>query len=368
MRKLFKRHRNRLLLLAVVSVAALSLQSIGRNSLDNQRAGTASVTCADCEQILQLSGYTMGTTYGLQFVAKPDSLDQAALGNHVDGLLTHLDKKLFSTYAEDSELSRFNRSEVGEPFPVSAEFIEVMQLALEISQLSDGAFDVSIGPLVNLWGFGPLFRIADAVPKQAEIDALLANVGYDFIEIDAVNSQLIKHRAVSIDLSAIAKGYAVDVVAEYFDTLNIDNYFLEVGGELKIKGVKPGSRSWVPAIEKPVDTASQVYEIFYAKGEEIAVAGSGDYRNYFVEQGVHYSHEIDPRTGRPVTHNLAAVYVIDDTVARADAFATAYMILGLEKGRQLAQKLNQAVYFISKSGGDGFDEYFTKSFEKYLEE
>ena len=170
---------------------------------------------------------------------------------------------------------------------------------------------------------------------------------------------------MTVDLSAIAKGYAVDKLAEYLDGLGAESYFLEIGGELKIKGVKRNGDSWVPAIEAPVDGVSRVYEIFYSRGETIAVAGSGDYRNYFEQDGVRYSHEIDPRTGRPVTHQLAATYVIDESAARADALATAYMIMGLDEARSLALRNNQAAYFIVKEG-DGFADHVTPTFLRYL--
>src|SRR5690606_1565643 len=151
------------------------------------------------------------------------------------------------------------------------------------------------------------------------------------------------------------------------DSLGVASYFIEVGGELRIKGFKPGNESWVPAIEKPVDGAPEVHEIFYARGEAIAVAGSGDYRNYFEMDGVRYSHEIDPATGRPVRHTLAAVYVIAPSAAAADAWATAFMVLGADKGYELAEQEQLAVYFITRCrSGDGFEERYTTGFGRYL--
>lgn len=322
-------------------------------------------------EIHEFGGATMGTTYSIKVVELPAGLGLEELAQAVTGLLTHVDKEQMSTYAPESELSRLNRSPLNTPIAVSAEMLEVLDLAIEISELTDGAFDVTVGPLVNRWGFGPQTSVADAldarIPDQAEIDALLERVGYRHLQLDRENSTLLKTADVYIDLSGIAKGYAVDKVAEYFDSLGIASYFIEIGGELRIKGYKPGKQTWVPAIEKPVDTAPQVHNIFYANGESIAVAGSGDYRNYFEENGVHYSHEIDPVTGRPVSHNLASVYVIEATTARADAMATAYMVLGAEKGFELAQRLNEAVYFVTKSAaGDGFEDRYTERFESYL--
>ncbi|MES3008123.1 MAG: FAD:protein FMN transferase [Pseudomonadota bacterium] len=323
-------------------------------------------------EIHEFGGATMGTTYSIKLVDLPSELTIGALSQSVTTLLRRVDQEQMSTYAAESELSRINRSPVQTPITVSAEMLEVLALAIEISELTDGAFDVTVGPLVNRWGFGPpisLDNILDGrIPTQAEIDALLARVGYRHLQLDRQNSTLMKSTDVYIDLSGIAKGYAVDKVAEYFDELGIASYFIEIGGELRIKGYKPGGQTWVPAMEKPVDTAPQVHNIFYSNGESIAVAGSGDYRNYFEANGVHYSHEIDPDTGRPVNHNLASVYVIESTAARADAMATAYMVLGAEKGFELAQRLNKAVYFVTKKvDGDGFEDRYTEKFESYLQ-
>lgn len=316
--------------------------------------------------IQQLSGYTMGTTYQLQLVDMPESKSPQEVAEDVRSLLAELDTGIFSTYAADSELSRFNRHGVNVPFIASRHLLRVLEQAQSVAALTGGAFDVTVGPLVNLWGFGPTVKPDDAVPEQAEIDALLENVGYEFLQIDTAASEIRKTRAIYVDLSGIAKGYAVDQVAAYFDELGVENYFLEIGGELKIKGAKPNGVNWVPAIEAPIDGESRVYEIFSNRGETIGVAGSGDYRNYFEDSGVRYSHEIDPRKGRPVSHNLAAVYVIAPETALADALATAFMILGLDAGRELAERENMAVYFIYKSEGDTFADAITDGFTRYL--
>jgi len=318
-------------------------------------------------EIHRLDGFTMGTSYQVQIVDMPAGIGSEEIAADVNELLRQLDSEIFSTYAANSELSRFNRQAVDTPFIASAKMIEVLLLAQEISAQSAGAFDITIGPLVNLWGFGPTIQPVDAMPEQAQIDAALSSIGYQQLLIDPAQSEIRKSKQLYVDLSGIAKGYAVDQLAEYFDELGVENYFLEIGGELKIKGFKPGNESWVPAIEAPLDTASQVYEIFFSRGEKIAVAGSGDYRNYFEENGIRYSHEIDPRTGRPISHNLAAAYVIDESAARADALATAYMILGLEAAKELAASQGQAAYFIYTTDGTDFKEYISDEFSVYLE-
>lgn len=318
-------------------------------------------------EIQRLDGYTMGTSYQVQIVDMPTGISREAIAADVAGLLQQLDSGIFSTYAADSELSRFNRHAVNTPFNASESMIEVLLLAAEISEQSEGAFDITIGPLVNLWGFGPAIQQEDTTPEQAKIDAAIDSIGYQNLLIDESDSEIRKTKDIYVDLSGIAKGYAVDQLAEYFDDAGVQNYFLEIGGELKIKGFKPGNVSWVPAIEAPLDTASQVYEIFFSRGEKIAVAGSGDYRNYFEEDGIRYSHEIDPRSGRPISHNLAAAYVIDESAARADALATAYMIMGLDGARELAENQGQAAYFIYKTDHAEFEDYVTDEFAAYLE-
>lgn len=320
------------------------------------------------DDIHRFSGYTMGTTYQVQVVGvdSEDKLQEIATG--ISALLSRLDKEVFSTYAPDSELSLFNQHPANQPFPASADLIAVLQLAAEVSEQSAGAFDVTIGPLVNLWGFGPDFATRERVPDEAAIMDAMAQVGYHYLDIDVTKGEISKSRAVYVDLSAIAKGYAVDRVGDYLVSLGVKSYFLEVGGELKMAGLKPGGASWIPAIERPEAGESQLYEVFFSRGDTLAVAGSGDYRNYFEVDGIRYSHEIDPRTGRPITHRLAAAYVLDESAARADALATAFMVMGLEASQDLAEELQLGVYFISKNDAAGFSEYYSPEFAVYLSE
>jgi len=316
------------------------------------------------DDILQLSGYTMGTTFRLQFIGVPDNFSRAKIQGDVTEILERLDRQVFSTYSERSELSRFNRSPVGQPVRVTRELLEVAMLAREISEMTAGAFDVTVGPLVNLWGFGPEMS-RERVPSAEQISQAQQNVGYQHLRIDPEQSLLSRDADIYVDLSGIAKGYVVDQVARYFDSIGVTSYFLEIGGELKIRGLKPGGEYWIPAVERPVDTAPQVYEILNSQGEEVAIAGSGDYRNYFEVDGVRYSHEIDPRTGQPITHSLAAVYVIENETARADALATALMVLGFEAGMELARNVGLAVYFIVRVG-DEFESHHTEQFARYI--
>ena len=324
-------------------------------------------------QIYQLTGVTMGTQYQILISGFPDSVPDNELAAGIEQRLLRIDRELMSTYAPESELSRFNRSEPGEWFDVSPELAYVGEQARYSSKVTDGYFDVTVGPLVNRWGFGPLTgqRVDQArIPGDDEIRALQARTGYQHLQARLSPPQLRKQTDVYVDLSAIAKGYAVDVIAEYFDSLMMASYFIEIGGELRLKGFRPDGTAWVPAIERPVATGEpQVQQIIYSRGQSIAVAGSGDYRNYFEQDGVRYSHEIDPFSGRPVTHALAAVTVLAATATEADAMATAFMVMGEEKSMALASRLGMAVYLIIKQAdGDGFAERFTPEFAGYMEE
>ncbi|MDP2379878.1 MAG: FAD:protein FMN transferase, partial [Pseudohongiella sp.] len=314
----------------------------------------------------------MGTTYRILVAGFPEALTDNALADGIEQRLYRLDRELMSTYAPESELSRFNRSAPGDWVSVSPELALVLDKALYFHQLTEGYFDVTVGPLVNRWGFGPLVgqRVDQArIPSDEEIAELLQQTGSQYLEVSLSPPQVRKSAQIYVDLSGIAKGYAVDVLADYFDSLEMDSYFIEVGGELRIKGLKPDGSGWVPAIEKPVDSAEpEVYQIFYSQGKTLAVAGSGDYRNYFEQDGVRYSHEIDPFNGRPISHSLAAVTVIAATAMEADALATAFMVMGEQRSYDLAQAQGLAVYFISKHPDqDGFIERFTPAFEAYLE-
>jgi len=313
----------------------------------------------------QLDGRTMGTSYRIQLWEFPEEVDENELAEQIQRLLDRLDRELMSTYAADSELSRFNRSAPGQWFPVSPETAYVVAAALQVSALSDGYFDVTVGPLVELWGFGALQRYG--IPGDDEIRSLQQRVGYENLSVRQNPPALLKSEDLRVDLGGIAKGYGADVIADHFDALGMQNYFIEVGGELRIRGWRADGSAWVPAIERPQTGSSQVYEVLQTDGQALALAGSGDYRNFFEYQGQRYSHEIDPFTGRPVTHNMAAAYVIADTALMADALTTAFMAMGPERAMRLAAEQGMAAYFILRDGdGDNFTEQYTPAFADYL--
>jgi FAD:protein FMN transferase len=311
-------------------------------------------------QVLSVSGATMGTTYSVKWVsAEPDSA--ARIGARLEQSLLAVNQAM-STYIEDSELSRFNQAGAGYATEVSAGLFEVLQLAQGISESTQGAFDVTVGPLVNLWGFGPDGRVIHA-PEQAQIDAARQRVGYQRLQLDPQTLRVTKDADLYVDLSAIAKGYGVDELARLLEYEGIDSYLVEIGGELRARGLKPDGNGWRIAIESPVETGREVQRVITV--HEAGVATSGDYRNYFQEEGVRFSHTLDPLTGRPITHQLASVTVLGSTCAEADALATAMTVMGDERGYQYAVDNGIAAFFIVKSE-TGFVERMTPQFEQYL--
>ncbi|WP_425275031.1 FAD:protein FMN transferase [Xenorhabdus ishibashii] len=322
------------------------------------------VACGGSEQ-QNLNGQTMGTYYSVKYVADSSAPAPENLQKEIDRLLEEVNDQM-STYRPNSELSRFNQSrEVNKPFPVSAATAKVVKEAIRINKLTEGALDVTVGPLVNLWGFGPEGRITKA-PTDEELKTRRAWTGIDNLSVEGNN--LIKSiPELYVDLSSIAKGYGVDVVAEYLGSHHIKNYMVDIGGEVRTSGNNGKGNPWRIAIEKPSDSgmAQNAQEII--EPGNMSVATSGDYRNYFEQNGVRYSHTINPQTGRPITHNLVSITVIAPTCMSADGFSTGLDVLGPEKGMEVAEKLNIPVFMIVKTK-DGFEERYNTAFKKaYLQ-
>jgi thiamine biosynthesis lipoprotein len=295
---------------------------------------------------LELTGNALGTTFKVVLVEPPGELDTEALESDILASLAGVDD-LASTWRDDSELSAFNANPSVDWIVVSAEFCAVLQRAITVSHETDGAFDITVGPLVNLWGFGPDGQV-QAPPSKEAIDAAMQNVGVDKIETDCSN-RLIRKASPSlyVDLSGWAKGYAVDEIARLLNAGGLENYLIEIGGEVRINGHNSENRKWAIAVEAPSTSERVPHAVL--RVTDTSVATSGDYRNYFAYDGEHYSHTIDTRTGRPVTHNLAAVTVVNPSAAYADAMATALLVLGPEAGPSLANKLEIAGYFLVRN-------------------
>jgi FAD:protein FMN transferase len=252
-----------------------------------------------------------------------------------------------STYDSRSELSEFNRRQDLGWVPASPGLLDVLDSASRISAATQGAFDVTVGPLVDLWGFGPQFQTR-RVPDDALIERVRDSVGYRHVQTDLSAAAIRKsHRRTQVDLSAIAKGYGVDRVAMILDRHGVGDYLVEIGGEFRARGNTAG-RPWRVAIERPVEGRRVLGEIVVLGNR--AIATSGTTRDFFAQDGRHYSHTIDPATGRPVVHPPMAVSVVADTAMEADAWATALLVLGPERGYALAQSRGLAALLVTAAG------------------
>ena len=313
-----------------------------------------------------MGGRTMGTSWRVLLPAAAVS-DPAAfelLTAAIDSRLFRLDRELFSTYTADSALSRLNLQPGKEAFAATPELLSVMTEANRVHILSGGAFDITVKPLVDLWGFGPATPTFQ-VPDAAAITAALANLGQDSIVIEDSAGTITKPAQVTIDLSAIAKGYAVDAVADLLELRGLSDYLVEIGGEVMVRGQRPDGQPWRVGIETPLAGTSTLFQALVTGSDRLAMATSGSYRNFFNEDGQRYAHVINPVTGRPVTHNLASVTVIATSAATADAWATALLVLGPEAGMDLANELQLAAHFI-EAGPGNFAAAHSQAFNRYL--
>lgn len=307
-----------------------------------------------------IEGRAMGTTYTVKLVAdsplEPAETDRLAAV--VFDAIDDVNSKM-STYKEDSELSRFNQLKTAEPFPVSAETLKVLVEAKRIGALSDRAYDVTVGPLVNLWGFGPGAR-ANNISDQM-IHTALASVGWEKIEIDADASTIRKlHPDVYVDLSSIAKGYGSDQVALAIEAAGYFRYLVEIGGEMHALGLNIHGEPWRVAIERPVENERVIERVVPL--ENLSMATSGDYRNYYDFEGQRISHTIDPRTGRPVRGRVASVSVVDPSCMTADGWATALTALGEEEGFAVAEREHLTALFQLRQDDGTFVQKPTSAF------
>lgn len=319
-------------------------------------------------EVARFGGNSMGTGYSVLLGAEPDATQingvaVAELAERVRAALDDVDTHM-STWRTDSELSRFNLSDTSDWQPVSPATSGVIAKALQTSAATAGAFDATIGPLVDLWGFGAGSTDANSVPGASEIHRQLALVGYQSIEVDVERAALRKLNTRSrLDLSGIAKGHAVDRVAAVLDQHGVNSYLVEVGGELAARGRKPNGNSWKVAIERPSVGRREAFRALAL--DDRAIATSGDYRNFFADGGQRYSHSIDPRSGKPIDHELASVSVVADSTVAADALSTALIILGPQDAMAYAERHGVAAHLILKSG-TSLKEVYSSAFEPLL--
>ncbi|HVY05664.1 MAG TPA: FAD:protein FMN transferase [Burkholderiales bacterium] len=309
-----------------------------------------------------IRGLTMGTFYTIQMAAPIADAARARLTQLVEAELAAINLAM-STYDSRSELSQFNRRQDLDWTPASRGLLEVIDSASRISASTQGALDVTVGPLVDLWGFGPQYDTR-RVPDDAVIEQVRKGVGYRHVQTDVSAGAIRKtHARTRVDLSAIAKGYGVDRVALILDREGVHDYLVEIAGEIRARGTTAAGNPWRIGIERPVDGRHVIGEIVALENRGISTSGST--QNFFEQDGRRYSHVIDPRTARPVEHPPIAVSVVADTTMESDAWATSLVVLGPERGYALAQARGLAALFVTASGSE-FDVRVTDAFHAYL--
>jgi thiamine biosynthesis lipoprotein len=305
----------------------------------------------------KLSGKAQGTTYHITY----ENTVERDLQPEIDSILKTFDLSL-SVYIPNSIISRINANDSA--VQVDSLFIEVFNISRTISENSDGAFDITVGPLVNAWGFGPKGR---QKPTNSKVDSLLKYIGYENISIVG-NKLLKKHPQTSIDVNAIAQGFSVDIVCQFLDRLGTKNYLVEIGGELKTKGRNSKGEFWRIGIDKPTEDnlpGDEIQQVIVLNNQ--AMATSGDYRKFYIENGVKYAHHIDPHTGYPAKQTILSVSVISSECAISDGYATSFMVSGLEKTKTILSKHKELEAYIIYSDEKGrFCEYMTEGVKKMI--
>lgn len=310
------------------------------------------ITLTSCSKNnrLQLTGSTMGTTYHITIVTDNQQLDTKQLQNDIDQGLAEINQQM-STYIDNSEISRFNQYAQGDWFPISNELLTVIRSAVKAHTISNGAFDPSIYPLVSLWGFAKPIKVSP--PSESEIQAALRTMGLNHLKIRFSPPALAKDiPQLSLDLSAIAKGYGVDALANLLKQKGFQNYLVEIGGEIYAAGSNPNQEAWRIAVEQP-DSDILMQSPTSIQGLSLsnqAVATSGNYRNYYEYEGQRYAHTLDPTTGRPAHNSLASVTVIHPSTMWADAMATTIMVMGVKKGLAFANQQKLPVFMVIHAG------------------
>jgi thiamine biosynthesis lipoprotein len=305
----------------------------------------------------------MGTTYSVTVATRPESVRGEAIQAVIDGVLDEVNRSL-STYDPRSEISRFNANATTEPVVVSPMLRAIAVIAGEVSVATGGAFDITVGPLVQAWGFGAESLAAQGTPTPGDIERTRAEVGFVRLELGPDGRSLRKSvPGLQLDVDGIAPGYAVDRMAERLDALGVQDYLVELGGEVRAHGRSPRGRPWRVAVEAPLSGERRPYALVELDG--LAVSTSGDYRDFREVSGRRFSHTIDPRSGAPVSNGVASVSVVHPSAAWADAYSTALMVLGPDAGMALAGRLGLAALFIERNArGPGFEERSTPAFDR----
>jgi thiamine biosynthesis lipoprotein len=324
----------------------------------------ALVACDEAQTqktLTTISGPTMGTTFNVKVVDLPKDVPAQKLKDGILQVLEDVNDKM-SLWVKGSEIIRFNQSTSTDWQDVSEDFYKVTEKAFEISDMTEGRFDVTLEPLIKLWGFSTK-RAPANLPSDADIKEALDQVGYKKIELDAAALRMKKqHAAMSVNLSAIAKGFGIDQVSQFLENKGIENYMVEIGGDLRVKGSNAKEQPWRIAIEKPEAGSRSVQKIIALQG--VGMATSGDYRNFYEKDAQRYTHIIDPVKGRPVLHKLASVTVLSETAMEADGLATALLVMGPDEGMKIAEENAIAAFFLVRDK-DGFVEKRSTRFKTY---
>ncbi len=306
----------------------------------------------------KITGFAQGTTYSIIY----KDINNQNYKDDIEKILNDFDLSL-STYKAESIISRINKNDNN--VELDNYFIEIIKKSQEITKLSDGAFDITIAPLVNAWGFGLSKK---SVIDSSLVDSLLQFVGMDKIKI--VDNRITKsHPSIMLDVNAIAQGYSVDVIGEFLESKNIHDYLVEIGGELKAKGKNHKNKLWRVGIDKPIENTNQTNRELQVilKLSNKSLATSGNYRKFYEENGLKYSHSINPKTGYPAKHNLLSATIIADNCMDADGYATACMVLGLEKAKALINKLEHIDAYLIYSDNNGeYKVYYTPQLKSYI--
>lgn len=321
--------------------------------------------CAKTPEIRSLDGQTMGTTWSVSFISTDAdaTILRAGIQQRLDAIVAQM-----SPWEGDSDISRYNRAPAGTWQDIPAEFHRVLSHALALAKDTAGAYDPTVGPLVNLWGFGPDGQRREP-PDDAAIAAARTRTGWQRVELDPAQPRIFQPGGVSLDFSSIAPGFALDQIADFLDAGGVHDYLIETGGELRAGGSRGNGRPWQVAIERPIDSDAadgsvSTQHVIGLSGR--SMGSSGDYRHFFKDGGQRYSHRIDPRSGRPVLNDVASVTVVARDGISADPLATALSILGVEEGMRYAQEYDIAVLFIVRNGEATFEEFMTPSFSALI--
>jgi len=313
--------------------------------------------CGNADSLEQFGGPTMGSTYSIQYVRHAGGPAVTEVKPAVEAILAEVDRQM-STYRGDSDIERFNELPAHSCQVMPASILELVQVGEQLSRASDGAYDLTVEPLMNLWGFGPQGR-EEKVPDATQLAEVRQRVGHRYLRIEG--DQLCKDAAVEVDFNSIAAGYTVDRIVDRLKTLGLDSFLAEATGELKAVGKKPDGSPWRIALEVPRDDQQVAQRIIALDG--YGVSTSGDYRNYFEQDGKRYSHTFDALTGAPITHKLASVTVIHPSTLMADGLSTLLLILGPERGWDYAEKHAVAAFFVMRAD-TGFVTRTNQAFER----